>query len=121
MVSQAFFNDLVTSKQVGFEIIVLLAAALLVLTVPFQKLISITLTDILVAPFAGWQVFNQYVTKAPFTINQKHCRKILDNLVKVESLAMREIIQEMKIIVQGFEFRVDSSGLIVYSWLMVDG
>ncbi|TCO07329.1 tetratricopeptide repeat protein [Natronoflexus pectinivorans] len=59
LATRGFFNDLVTAKQYGLEVISLIAGALFVVALLSQKEIKFTKTDLLVVLFAVWYVINE--------------------------------------------------------------
>ncbi|MCA1745976.1 MAG: O-antigen ligase family protein, partial [Bacteroidales bacterium] len=67
MATQGFFNDLVTSKQYGLEIISLLAGVLFVIVLLFQREVIVTKTDLLVILFAAWFVISELIASGNFT------------------------------------------------------
>jgi hypothetical protein len=67
LATQGFFNDLITSKQYGLEIICLFTGLLFVVALVFQKQIHFTKTDLLVILFATWFVINERITGSSYT------------------------------------------------------
>lgn len=71
LTSQGFFNDLITSKQYGLEIICLVTGLLFAITLLFQKQIQFTKIDLLVLLFAVWYIINELITSVNYTpLNQ---------------------------------------------------
>jgi len=71
LTSQGFFNDLITSKQYGLEIICLVTGMLFAITLLFQKQIQFTKIDLLVLLFAVWYIINELITSVNYTpLNQ---------------------------------------------------
>jgi hypothetical protein len=67
LATQGFFNDLITSKQYGLEIICHFTGLLFVVALVFQKQIHFTKTDLLVILFATWFVINERITGSSYT------------------------------------------------------
>jgi O-antigen ligase len=71
LTTQGFFNDLITSKQYGLEIICVFTGILFVITLLFQKQILFTKIDLLVLLFAVWHIINELITSVNYTpLNQ---------------------------------------------------
>jgi O-antigen polymerase len=84
MATQGFFNDLVISKQYGFERICLYTVFLVVITLLFQKQLQFTKIDLLVLLFTFWYVVNELFTDGNFTpINEILFNLLLWGLVYV--------------------------------------
>ena len=67
LATRGFFNDPITSKQYGLEIICLSAGLLFVITFAFKNQIIITNIDLLVLAFCGWHILSEvYIFRSPY-------------------------------------------------------
>jgi O-antigen ligase len=67
LATRGFFNDPITSKQYGLEIICLSAGLLFVITFAFKNQIIITNIDLLVLVFCAWQILSEvYIFHSPY-------------------------------------------------------
>ena len=67
LATRGFFNDTITSKQYGLEIICLSAGLLFVITFAFKNQIIITKIDLLVILFATWYLVNELFSVGNYT------------------------------------------------------
>ena len=67
LATRGFFNDPITSKQYGLEIICLSAGLLFVITFAFKNQIIITKIDLLVILFATWYLVNELFSDGNYT------------------------------------------------------
>lgn len=67
LATRGFFNDPITSKQYGLEIICLSAGLLFVITFAFKNQIIITKIDLLVILFATWYLVNELFSVGNYT------------------------------------------------------
>jgi hypothetical protein len=81
MATQGFFNDFVTSKQYGLEIICLYIGCLFVLTHLFQKQLQFTKIDLLVLLFAIWYAINKLFR----AVNGEKKRKLASSAANASS------------------------------------
>lgn len=62
LVKPEFFNGIVTGKQYGLEVVVAGIAIYLLFTLPFTKVIKISLVDAGILIFCLWYLFNELIT-----------------------------------------------------------
>ena len=67
LATRGFFNDTITSKQYGLEIICLSAGLLFVITFAFKNQFLFTKIDLLVVLFATWYLVNELFSDGNYT------------------------------------------------------
>lgn len=71
MVNTSFFNHLISAKQYGVEVVLLLTVALLAFTTPFNKKVELTKADLLVILFAIWNIVSELILNTAYgSINE---------------------------------------------------